>query len=124
MKKSFSLVLAALTFSSAVSMASSQDTLVCKTSEGHREITVTLAETSARAYQLSIYRVIAGRALPTETVKVSELPGSRGAVVAFGNDGQKRILRINLNGRVANSVAMPAEFVDVSSRETLRLQCQ
>lgn len=97
--------------------------MVCKSVGTGRSVTVTLSPSVSGVSEMAVNRTIGTRSF-YEKVLVSELPGTRGPVVAYGDALQRKTLVLNLNDRKQGQSLIPGKFTDLSTQEITTVYCR
>ncbi len=112
----------ALATSSAVVADAGQD-LVCYNMTQKLETTVAVKKISNNSYVMTVYKTIAGHAVTPHSEMATQLHGSRGSVLAFGNREQTLTLVLNLSRR--NSAGkIVGTYTNSIQKEILEVTCK
>lgn len=96
---------------------------VCENLTQARETTVVIKETAPSSYKMIIYRTISGHATTPETVTVYPLSGTRGSVVAYGDQKQNKVLMMNLSDRNQKG-EVTGTYRDSIQKDVLEVSCK
>lgn len=95
----------------------------CRTESHSQEVSIVIQETKSGSLEMRVYRCYYGHSVPPEVFPAEELPGTRGPIVAYGDQAKNRILVLNFSNRTENGQIV-GTFTDTLSSNSLTVFCR
>jgi hypothetical protein len=108
----------------ASTFASASSTLTCVSLDTQKEATFVITENAeSNDSELKIYRSYYGHSTPVQIVSVTMLNGSRGSIVAYGDQKQNSVLLMNLQDRDSTKQIL-GSYTDARKNEKILISCK
>lgn len=121
MKSIIGLLAFSLMTSTAFAAAANK-VLVCKSTNQKLETTISVKELNNGSYIMTVYKTISGHAVAPYSEIATQLRGTRGSVVAYGNKEQTLTLLLNLSRRNSEGKFL-GTYTNSIQKEVLEVTC-